>query len=61
MRGTDRGRGIGRAMTGEFERQAAARGCALVALSTRRAAPFYRALGYEKSAVCFRKVLRYPR
>jgi hypothetical protein len=29
-----------------------------VALATRRAAPFYRALGYEDSATYFRKVLR---
>jgi len=33
------------------------RTCVLVALATRRAAPFYRALGYEESAVYFRKVL----
>ena len=58
VRGADRGRGAGRALMGEFERRAAARGCALVALATRRAAPFYRALGYEESAVYFRKVLR---
>ena len=31
--------------------------CALVALATRRAAPFYRAAGYEESATYFRKVL----
>jgi hypothetical protein len=36
---------------------AAVRDCALVALATRRAAPFYRALGYEESAVYFRKIL----
>jgi hypothetical protein len=30
--------------------------CLLVALATRRAAPFYRALGYEESATYFRKV-----
>jgi hypothetical protein len=40
-----------------FESWARAHGCALVALSTRRAGPFYRALGYEESAVYFRKVL----
>lgn len=51
-----RGRGVGRALMGEFERWAD--GCALVALATRRAAPFYRALGYEESATYFRKVLR---
>jgi hypothetical protein len=37
-----------------FEQWAAAQGCAL---ATRRAAPFYRALGYEESATYFRKVL----
>lgn len=40
-----------------FERHAADRGCRLVALATRRAAPFYRALGYQESAAYFRKVL----
>jgi hypothetical protein len=39
-----------------FEQWAAARGCALIALATRRAAPFYRALGYEESATYFCKV-----
>jgi hypothetical protein len=42
-----------------FERWAAGHGCTLVALATRRAAPFYRALGYEDSAAYLRKVLRY--
>jgi len=40
-----------------FEQWAAARDCALVALATRRAAPFYRALGYEESASYYRKIL----
>ena len=31
--------------------------CALVALATLRAAPFYRVLGYAESAVYFRGVL----
>lgn len=56
VRRRDRGQGIGRALMGEFERWASAQGCALVALATRRAAPFYRALGYEESATYFRKV-----
>jgi hypothetical protein len=38
----------------------AGHGCTLVALATRRAAPFYRALGYQDSAVYFRKVLNPP-
>jgi GNAT superfamily N-acetyltransferase len=57
VRGQERGRGIGRALMSAFERWAAARDCALIALATRRAAPFYRALGFEESAVYFRKVL----
>ncbi len=57
MRDQDRGRGIGRILMDAFERWAATEGCALVALATRRAGPFYRALGYEESATYFRKVL----
>jgi hypothetical protein len=40
-----------------FEAWAAKRGSKLVALATRRAAPFYQALGYEESAIYFRKLL----
>lgn len=54
-----RGRGLGRALMSAFERWAAGHGCTLVALATRRAAPFYRALGYEDSAAYLRKVLQY--
>ena len=57
VRGSDRRRGIGRALMDAFEGWAAAERCALVALATRRAAPFYLALGYEESATYFRKVL----
>ena len=57
VRQQDRGQGIGRALMSEFEGWAAAQGCALVALATRRAAAFYGALGYEESAAYFRKVL----
>jgi GNAT superfamily N-acetyltransferase len=57
VRGQQRGRGIGRALLTAFERWAAARDCALIALATRRAAPFYRAVGYEESASYFRKVV----
>ncbi len=57
VREQERGRGTGRALMDAFERWAAARDCALIALATRRAAPFYLALGYEESAVYFRKVL----
>lgn len=52
-----RGRGIGRALMQALERWAIQRNCALSALATRRAAPFYLALGYEKSATYLRKVL----
>jgi len=52
-----RGRGIGRDLMSAFEQWAGRQGCALIALATRRAAPFYRALGYEESAVYFRKML----
>ena len=41
-----------------FEGWAVSQGCAVVALATRRAAPFYRALGYEESASYFRKTVR---
>ena len=57
VRRADHRRGIGAALMAAFERWAAAEGCTLIALATRRAAPFYRALGYEESATYFRKVL----
>ena len=41
----------------EFEKWASKRGSKLVGLATRRAAPFYKGLGYEESAVFFRKLL----
>jgi GNAT superfamily N-acetyltransferase len=52
-----RGTGAGRALMDAFERWAGNRDCTMIALATRRAAPFYRALGYEESAVYFRKLL----
>ena len=54
-----RGRGLGRALMSAFEQWATVHDCTLVALATRRAAPFYRALGYEDSAAYLRKVLPY--
>jgi GNAT superfamily N-acetyltransferase len=60
VRDQERGRGIGRILMSAFEQRAAAQGCALVALATRRAAPFYRTLGYEESATYYRKVLISP-
>jgi GNAT superfamily N-acetyltransferase len=52
-----RRRGIGRALMAAFEAWAQSRDSKLVALATRRAAPFYTALGYEESAVYFRKMV----
>jgi len=49
--------GVGRTLMSAFEAWAAQRGCTLVALATRRAAPFYLAIGYEESATYLRKVL----
>ncbi|WP_353707392.1 GNAT family N-acetyltransferase [Cellulosimicrobium sp. ES-005] len=52
-----RRRGIGRLLVEAAEDWAAATGAAYVALATRRAAPFYAALGYDNTAAFFRKVL----
>ena len=52
-----RRKGAGRSLMAAFERCSAARGAKLVALATRRAAEFYRAVGYEESATYFRKML----
>ena len=57
VRDRERGQGAGAALMSAFEQWAGSQGCALVALATRRAAPFYRAVGYEESAAYFRKVL----
>ncbi len=57
VRSQYRGRGVGRALMSASGQWAAARNCTLVALATRRAAPFYRALGYEESAIYLRKIL----
>ena len=56
-----RRQGIGQLLMQEFEAWAVAQGCKLVALATRRAAAFYQALGYEESAVYFRKLLELER
>jgi GNAT superfamily N-acetyltransferase len=52
-----RRRGVGAALMNEFEAWARSRGSRLVGLATRRAAPFYAAIGYEASATYFRKLL----
>jgi len=49
--------GVGRDLMLQFEQWAATRGSKLVALATRRAAPFYTAIGYQESALYFRKLL----
>jgi GNAT superfamily N-acetyltransferase len=54
-----RRKGIGSALMAAFEAWAQSRDSKLVALATRRAAPFYKTLGYEESAVYFRKLLHY--
>jgi GNAT superfamily N-acetyltransferase len=52
-----RGAGVGRQLMAAAEAWACRRGARYVALATRRAAPFYRALGYQDSAVYFKKPL----
>ncbi|NYJ00184.1 GNAT superfamily N-acetyltransferase [Nocardioides thalensis] len=52
-----RGRGVGRALMSAAEGRAAAEGAAYVALATRRAGPFYERLGFDESAVFYRKLL----
>jgi GNAT superfamily N-acetyltransferase len=52
-----RRKGVGARLMTAFENWARSRGAKLVALATRRAAPFYMALGYEDSAAYFRKLL----
>ena len=49
---------IGEALMRDFEGWARSRECRLVALATRRAAAFYRAIGYEESATYFRRLLQ---
>jgi GNAT superfamily N-acetyltransferase len=52
-----RRRRIGALLMQAFEAWARSRSCRLVGLATRRAAEFYRALGYEDSATYYRKLL----
>ncbi len=46
---------IGRRLMNAFEEWAQLRDCSLNALATRRAAEFYQAIGYEESAIYFKK------
>ena len=48
---------VGNRLMNEFESWARSRNSKLVALATRRAASFYKAIGYEESATYFRKLL----
>jgi GNAT superfamily N-acetyltransferase len=48
--------GVAGALTLEYEKWAGDGGARLVALATRRARAFYEAIGYEDSAVYFRKL-----
>jgi GNAT superfamily N-acetyltransferase len=52
-----RGSGLGRALMAAAEQWARTRGAVYVALATRRAAPFYRSLGYTESATYFKRPL----
>lgn len=49
--------GVGRALMTEIEAWGVRHGAAYVALATRRARDFYRALGYEPSATYLKRVL----
>jgi GNAT superfamily N-acetyltransferase len=49
--------GVGRQLIRCFEQWSVSRGSKLVGLFTRRAAPFYEAIGYESSGTFFRKLL----
>lgn len=49
--------GIGRQLMDHFEMWARERQSKLIALATRRAAPFYQSMSYEESASYFRKLL----
>lgn len=50
--------GVGRQLMRGAEEWATSAGAAYIALATRRADQFYRAMGYEDSAVFFRRQLK---
>ena len=52
---TYRRTGVGAALMAEAEKWADARGAAYLSLASRRAGPFYLALGYEDSATFYKK------
>ncbi len=49
--------GIGRKLIEAFEAWAQEQGAKMIALATRRASEFYNVLGYEESALYFRKTI----
>jgi len=57
VREDHRGKGAGKKLMDHFEAWASSRQCRLVSLATRRAADFYRAIGYVETAAYFRKEL----
>ncbi|MCE0521353.1 MAG: GNAT family N-acetyltransferase [Methylacidiphilales bacterium] len=52
-----RRQGVGKLLMENFESWAKSKDCRLIALATRRAAEFYKSLGYAESATYFRKVV----
>lgn len=52
-----RGRGVGRQLMDHFEQWASVFRCPVIALATRRAGDFYSAIGYEESAIYYRKLI----
>jgi len=52
-----RRRGVGRELMESFEHWARSRRSKLIGLATRRAAPFYKSIGYDESATYFRRLL----
>jgi len=52
-----RRRGVGRQLMESFEQWARNRQSKLVALATRRVAPFYKSIGYDESATYFSRLL----
>jgi GNAT superfamily N-acetyltransferase len=54
---TVRRQGVGRQLMESFEQWARSRQSKLIALATRRAAEFYKGIGYDESATYFRKLL----
>ena len=53
-----RGRGLGRQLMEAFEDWSRDAGCVQVSLATRGASAFYQRIGYESSALYFKKYLR---